>query len=259
MEKKIMWILNLTPDSFFDWWKYNSIELAKKRIDEMIKDWADIIDIWGFSSKPWSTMPSVDEELSRIMPVIKYMDLLNIQISVDTCRSEVVKEIITFRNLRFINDISWLQDEKILDLIKNKDISYILMHIKWTPKNMQKNVFYTDIITEVYNFLEEKIKIIKSYWIKDIIIDPGFGFWKTIENNYEILNNLSIFKKLWFPILAWLSRKSMIYKLLETTPEKVLSETVALNLIALRNWADILRVHDVKVNKNLLKIYDYLK
>lgn len=255
--KKIMGILNITPDSFYDWWKYNT-ENIKKRIEEMIEQGVDIIDVWWFSSRPWSFMPSIDEELSRIIPVLDILDRYNIAFSVDTCRSEVVKEILNYKNLCYINDISWLKDEKILDLISGTNIWYILMHIKWEPINMQDNPFYEDVISEIYNFFEEKISIIKNKWIKNIILDPWFWFWKTLDHNYIILNNLNKFKKLNCDLLIWLSRKWMIWKLINSSPDEVLIETVALNLLALKNWADILRVHDIKEHRNILKIYKFL-
>lgn len=257
--KKIMWILNITPDSFYDWWSFVILEEAKSQIEKMISSSVDIIDVWGFSSRPWSKMPSVKEELERILPILEYLETLEIEVSVDTCRSEVVKEILKFKNLKYINDISWLSDEKILSLISGKNIAYILMHILWIPENMQNNIKYENILEEISSFFEEKIKIIKSYGVEKIILDPWFGFWKELHHNYEILKNLEKFKNLWFPVLAWISRKSMIYKMLDSSPCDVLAETVALNFLALQNWADILRVHDVKENKNILKIYEYMK
>jgi dihydropteroate synthase len=133
------------------------------------------------------------------------------------------------------------------------------MHIKWSPKNMQDNPKYDDIIWEINNFFEEKLKIVHLKWIKNIILDPWFGFWKTIEDNYKILNNISEFKKYWYEILIWLSRKSMIYKALDSIPQKILSESTSLNLYALQKWWDILRVHDVLVNKNIIKLYNLIE
>lgn len=257
--KKIMWILNITPDSFYDGGKFNILENAKQRIEEMISEWVDIIDVWWFSSRPWSIMPSVEEELSRIIPVLDILDTYNIPFSVDTCRSEVVRELLKYKNLLYINDISWLKDEKILDLISGTNIWYILMHIQWNPLDMQVNPAYDDVVWEIYSFFEEKIKIIKEKWISNIILDPWFGFWKTMEQNYELLRNMNKFKSLWYDLLVWLSRKSMIWKLLNNSPDEILSETVALNLFALEKWADILRVHDIKEHKNIVKIFNELK
>ncbi len=259
MSTKIMWILNITPDSFFDWWKYDSLPDAKKQIKKMLKSNVDIIDVWWFSSRPNSVMPSVKEELSRIIPILDYLDTLNIDFSVDTCRSKVVEKIIKYKNLKYINDISWLEDEKILDLIKNTEIWYVLMHIKWTPENMQNNPSYKDVVSEINDFFREKLKILKKKKIKNIVIDPWFWFWKTVENNYEILRNLDKFKKFWYPVLCWLSRKSMIYKPLWVSQSDVLNETIALNLLAINKWADIIRVHDVEKHTWIVKLWEYLK
>lgn len=258
MNKKIMWILNITPDSFYDGWEFNNEYKAKIQIEKMILEWVDIIDVGWFSSRPGSVMPSISEELSRILPVLNILDNYNIPFSVDTCRSEIVKEILKYKNLAYINDISWLKDSKILDLISWTKVWYILMHIKWNPDNMQDSPVYHDVVSEIYDFFKDKLEILKSKWISNIILDPWFWFWKSIENNYDILNNLSTFKTLGYELLIWLSRKSMIWKPLKSSPEKVLSETIALNLLAIQNWWDIIRVHDVKENKNILKIYNKL-
>ena len=253
-----MWILNITPDSFYDGGKFNSVENAKNQIEKMIKQWVDIIDVWAFSSKPWSILPSVEEELKRLIPILDLLDNYNINFSVDTCRSEVVEKILEYKNLVYINDISWLQDEKILKLISNTNVWYILMHIKWTPENMQNNPEYKNVVTEVWDFFEEKLKIIQKYNIKNIVLDVWFGFWKNIKHNYDLLKNLDYFNKFNLPILAWLSRKSMMYKFLDSTPNDVLEETVALNFFALNKWANIIRVHDVAKHKNIVKIFNLM-
>ena len=253
-----MWILNITPDSFYDGGNFLDITKAQKQIEKMIDEGAWIIDVGWFSSRPWAEMPSVQEELSRILPVMELLENYDIPVSVDTCRSEVVKEILRFKNLRYINDISWLSDEEIIPLISWTQVWYILMHIQGTPWDMQNNPEYDDVVDEIYSFLEDKIKILKGWWVDNIIIDPGFGFGKTIEHNYEILSRLSEFTQLWLPLLAGMSRKSMIWKLLDTQPAETLSETIALHLLALENWADILRVHDVKEHQWILKIHTKL-
>ena len=255
---KVMWILNITPDSFYDWWNYINVIDAKSRIERMISEWVNIIDVWWFSSRPGSIIPSVFEELSRLLPVLDILDTYNIPFSVDTCRSEVVKELIRYKNLAYINDISWLKDEKILDIISWTKVWYILMHIKWTPENMQKNPLYEDIIWEIYSFFEEKLDILNEKWVSNIILDPWFWFWKTIEDNYKILHNLNKFNTLWYELLVWLSRKSMLWKPLNSSPDKVLSETVAFNLLSLQNWACVLRVHDIKENNNIIKLFNLL-
>ena len=256
---KIMGILNVTPDSFYDWGKYNSLEKAKAHIEKIIEDGADIIDIWGFSSKPWTTIPSIEEELERILPILEFLETKDIEISVDTCRSEILKKILKFKNIKYINDISGYADEKIWKLIAWKGINYILMHIKWTPKNMQNNPKYENIIEELLVFFKKKISILKKQWVEKIILDPGFGFWKTIENNYELLKKLRHFKVFSLPILIWISRKSMMYKFLNSTPKEVLSETSALHMYALQEWINYIRVHDVKEAKNVVKMYKFLK
>ena len=253
-----MWILNITPDSFYDWGEYFDLENSKIKINKMIDDGVDIIDVWAFSSRPWAIIPSVKEELNRLLPVLDYIDTLNIDFSVDTCRSEVVEKLLKYKNLKYINDISWLSDEKILDLIAWTNIWYILMHIKWTPKNMQNNPKYVDIIKDINDFFEEKLSIIKNKNINNIILDVWFGFWKTLNHNYILLNNLHLLKKFWYPLLVWLSRKSMIYKLLNLTPNDVLNETLALNLLALEKWVSIIRVHDIKEHNNIIKLFNRL-
>ncbi|MDD2870788.1 MAG: dihydropteroate synthase [Candidatus Gracilibacteria bacterium] len=259
MSTKIMGILNVTPDSFFDGGKYDSFGEAKKQIDDMIKSGVDIIDVGGFSSRPNSLLPSIEEELDRIIPVLEYLESLDVEVSVDTCRSEVVKELVKYKNIKYINDISGLQDEKILDLLKNTNIGYILMHIKGTPENMQDNPIYEDVIKEINKFFDEKLTLLKSKGIKNIVLDPGFGFGKTIEHNYEILKNLDKFKIYGYPVLCGLSRKSMIYKPLGLSPSEVLSETIALNMLAISKGANIIRVHDVKEHIGVVKLGEYLK
>jgi len=250
---KIMWILNITPDSFFDGWNFNSFDNAKNQIEKMIEEWVDIIDIGWFSSRPGFVLPTVEEELKRIIPILDLLEKYNIDFSVDTCRSEVVGKIIKYKNLIYINDISWLADENILNIIENTNIWYILMHT-----NTISNPQYLDVVKEVWDFFEEKLKIINKYKIKNIILDVWFWFWKNIKHNYDLLKNLNYFQKFNLEILVWLSRKSMMYKFLDSNPQDVLEETVALNLLALNNWADILRVHDIKKNKNIIKIFNLM-
>ena len=252
---EIMWILNITPDSFFDGGKYTWLQDAKKQIDKMISEGVDVIDVWGFSSRPWAKIPSIEVELSRIIPILELLEDYKIAVSVDTCRHEIIEKILKFKNLKFINDISGLQDEKIPELLSGTDMSYILMHTQWIPWNMQKNPKYGHIIEDISSFFEEKIQILRSQGIENIILDPGFGFWKTIENNYEILKNLDAFHRFWLPLLTGVSRKSMIYKLLEILPKDALPETSALHLKALEKWSAYLRVHDVQEAKNIVNIY----
>ncbi|USN59416.1 MAG: dihydropteroate synthase [Candidatus Peribacteria bacterium] len=251
-------MLNITPDSFYDGGRYLRVEDAKQQIEKMIAEGVDIIDVGGFSSKPGTTLPTVEEELGRILPVLDVLDTYHMPFSVDTCRSEVVKEILKYKNLRYTNDISGLTDEKILPLISGTGVGYILMHIQGTPETMQQNPHYDDVVSEVYNFLEKKIAVIQAAGVTDIVVDPGFGFGKTIEHNYGLLRNIGRLTELGYPVLAGLSRKSMIWRLLDTTPDDTLTETVALHLFALQNGANILRVHDVKEHVRALKISEII-
>ncbi len=255
---QIMWILNITPDSFYDGGNFLLPDDAKNQIEKMIDEGVDLIDVGWFSSRPGALMPEIDEELRRILPVMELLENYDIPVSVDTCRSEIVKEIIHFKNLRYINDISWLSDEAILPLISNTDIWYILMHIQWTPWDMQNDPTYWDVVDDISDFFEEKLEIIKNAWLHDIVLDPWFGFGKTFDHNYEILAKFSEFKKFDLPLLAGMSRKSMIWKLLDLKPSDTLPETVALHLLALQNGADILRVHDVQEHINILKIHQLI-
>lgn len=259
MKQIIMWILNITPDSFFDGGKYLNIEDALQQIQTMQEQWVDIIDVWGFSSRPGSIMPSVQVELSRIIPVLDILEEKKIFFSVDTCRSEVIKNLLCYTQLKYINDISGLQDEKILDLISGTDIWYILMHTQWAPNIMQNSPKYNDVVQEVYSFFEDKIQLLTSKGISNIILDPGFWFWKTIQHNYQILDKLHIFQSLKYPLLVGLSYKSMIWKPLYIPFQEVWSETVALNMLALEKWAHILRVHDIAVHSNIIELFQYLK
>jgi len=258
MKQRIMWILNVTPDSFYDGWKYLFQDQLQHRIESMIEDGIDIIDVWGFSSKPGSKIPSEQEELERILPALEILEKYDIPVSVDTCRSQVVKEILHYKNIRYINDISGLTDTNILPLIRDTGIWYILMHTQGKPENMQNNPQYKNIVTEIYEFFEKKISILQWAWINNIVIDPGFWFGKTLDHNYEILRNLDTFTSLGFPLLVWLSRKSMISKLLNTVSEDTLIETVSLNMFALVNWANILRVHDVKEHVRMRKLFWFI-
>ncbi len=254
-----MWILNVTPDSFYDGGKFQWEEEYQRQIKKMIADEVDIIDVWWFSSQPWAEIPSVEEEIKRVLPVLDILEKYNIDVSIDTCRSEVVEKILKYKCIKCINDISGLSDERILELIAGKEVCYILVHTQWTPENMQNNPQYEDVVEEVGDFFEKKIRITERYGVKNVILDPWFWFGKNIKHNYHILKNLSYYKRFNLPILVGLSRKSMMYKFLDSAPDKVLSETVALNLLALQKWASIIRVHDVKEHKNVIKIFNLMQ
>ena len=258
---KIMGVLNVTPDSFYDGGVYSNEKKILLQVEKMISDGADIIDIGGFSSKPGSKTISVKEEEKRVIPIIKLINntFNKIIISVDTFRGEIAEKSLN-EGASIINDISGGNLDKNIYKIANKyRVPYIMMHMKGVPANMQANPKYENINYEIIKDFSYKIDLAEKKGVCDIIIDPGFGFGKSIEHNYQILNNIKLYTVLKKPILVGISRKSMIYKLLKTDPSKALNGTTSLNTIALINGANILRVHDVKEAKEVIKLYSFLK
>ena len=252
----VMSILNTTPDSFFDGGKYNSIDKALKKVESDLKMGATIIDIGGYSSKPNGSEVSIEEEIKRTIPYIEKIvaSFPDVKISIDTFKGKVASLALD-AGAGMINDISaWNMDDKMLEIIKKHKMPYVLMHMKGTPKTMQRNPNYTNLINDIIRFLSKKVNQLKEYGINDIIIDPGFGFGKTISDNYKLLKNLESLKVLNLPILIGLSRKSMIYKILETSNLNSINGTTALNIIALSKGAKILRVHDVKQAMECIKL-----
>ena len=258
---KIMGILNVTPDSFFDGGKYSTSDKILKQVEKMINSGADIIDIGGYSSRPGATDIGVDEELKRVIPIVKLIrkQFPSALISIDTFRSKVAYEsIITGGDI--INDISGGNlDPKMFKTVANLKVPYILMHMKGNPRNMTENSDYYDVTNEICKYFSEKIEEARLEGINDLIIDPGFGFSKTTKQNYELLNNLDFLKQFQKPLLVGVSRKSMIYKILNSTPEKALNGTSILHTVSLLKGADILRTHDVKEAAECIKIIDQLK
>ncbi len=256
---KIMGILNITPDSFFDGGKYNSSKAIIKQTKKMLKQGATFIDIGAYSSRPNAKHISEGEELNRILPIVKLLvnTFPDILISIDTFRSQVAEKCLE-AGACLINDISGgTMDENMFKIIAKYQVPYILMHIKGTPQNMQNNPEYDDIIQEIIKYFITKTNQLKALNVKDIILDVGFGFGKTLEHNYTILNQLNRFTKLEYPILAGISRKSMLYKVLNSKPSKMKNATTVANTIALLNGASILRVHDVKEAMECIKIMEY--
>lgn len=244
----VMSILNTTPDSFFDGGKYNSIEKALKKVEKDLNQGATIIDIGGYSTKPGGNKVSIDEEIRRTIPYIeKIVDTFpEINISIDTFRGKVAALAID-AGAGMINDISaWNIDKEMFETIKKYNVPYVLMHMKGEPKNMQDNPRYENVTKEVIQFLSEKLNMLNSHGISDVIIDPGFGFGKTNADNYKLLKNIELLKVFKAPILAGISRKSMIYKTLKINKLYSINGTTALNMFALSKGAKILRVHDVK-------------
>ena len=258
---KVMGILNLTPDSFFDGGKYKDETSILQQVEYMLNHGATFIDMGAYSSRPGAEHVTEDEELLRMLPVIdliltKFPDTL---ISVDTFRSKVAAESIE-HGAALINDISAGNlDTAMFDTIADYQVPYIMMHMKGTPQSMQKQATYSDVIKDLRSYFSEKIQETTSKKINDIIIDPGFGFAKTTEQNYTLLNHLDLFQTFGLPILIGLSRKSMIYKVLESSPQEALNGTTALHTIALLKGANITRAHDVKEAMECVKLVEVLK
>ena len=245
---KVMGIVNVTPDSFFDGGKLTNSNEIVLQVDKMLRDGATFIDLGGYSSKPGAEFVSEAEELNRVVPIVKLLveKFPDILLSIDTFRSEVAKQAIE-NGAALINDISAGQlDEKMLETVAKLQVPYIMMHMKGTPKTMQSLANYDDLLKEMNFYFSERVAKARSFGLNDIIIDPGFGFAKTLEQNYELLQNLELLQFHDLPILAGISRKSMIYKALETAPEEALNGTTFLHAFCLQKGANILRVHDVK-------------
>lgn len=257
----VMGILNLTSDSFFDGGKYLREQQIIKRCGTMLDEGASIIDIGAQSSRPGATQISAKDELKKLLPIIKLLknNFPSIIISIDTFWAETAHETV-LAGSDIINDISaGNMDKEMFNVIARHNVPYIIMHMQGTPQDMQKKPTYDSVVNEVVSYFDEKIKELKFLNISTIIIDPGFGFGKTLEHNYQLLNNLDAFNKFNLPILVGASRKSMIYNLLDTTAAKALNGTSVINTIALQNGANILRVHDVKEAKESIKITTFAK
>jgi dihydropteroate synthase len=245
---KVMGILNVTPNSFFDGGKYKNDSEILSRVEKMLKNGATFIDIGAYSSKPSAEFVSEEEELQRIVPIVKLIleHFPETLISIDTFRSEVAKACIE-NGAAIINDISAGNlDDKMLETIAKYNVPYIMMHMRGTPQTMQTMTNYDNIVKEILFYFSERIAQARSLGINDLIIDPGFGFAKTLEQNYEVLQKMELFEILELPLLAGFSRKSIIYKTLHSSAEEALNGTTVLNTIALTKGAKILRVHDVK-------------
>ena len=258
---KVMGILNVTPNSFYDGGKHNEINSIMHQVDKMLSEGADFIDIGAYSSKPSAEFVSEEEEIKRLIPIIKELvdHFPTIVLSVDTFRANVAKVAVE-HGAGIINDISaGLLDEKMLETVADLKVPYIMMHMRGNPQTMQSLTNYEDIVKEMIFYFSERIQKARSYGISDIVIDPGFGFAKTLEQNYEVLHKMELFSMLELPLLAGISRKSMIYKVLENSPQEALNGTSVLNTIALQKGAKILRVHDVKEAVECIKLVSKLK
>lgn len=252
----IMGILNITPDSFYSESRIQSSDDLLRKAEQMLTDGALILDLGAISTRPGSKAPTIQEELERLLPALKtirkhFPDAL---ISVDTFRSEVARAV-ALEGANIINDISGgTLDPSMFQTVAQLRLPYVLMHIKGTPETMQQNPEYDDVVIEVNYFFSKQLHKAHQAGIHDIIIDPGFGFGKTLEHNYQLLKHLKVFQMHNKPIMVGISRKSMIYKLLQTTPEDALFGTIASHTIALLNEAQLLRVHDVKAASHVITI-----
>ncbi|RWW98900.1 dihydropteroate synthase [Flavobacterium cerinum] len=257
---KVMGILNCTPDSFFDGGKYKDESQLLQQAEKMLADGADFIDVGAYSSKPNADFVTETEELNRMVPVVELLikHFPDVLISVDTFRAAVAKSSIE-SGAAIVNDIAaGLLDNKMLETVGQLKVPYIMMHMRGTPQTMIKLTQYDDIIKEMLFYFSERISTARDHGINDIVIDPGFGFAKTTEQNYEVLQKMELFQMTELPILAGMSRKSMIYKLLGISPQEALTGTTVLNTIALTKGAKILRVHDVKEAVETIKIVNQL-
>jgi len=258
---KVMGILNVTPNSFYDGGKHKEINSIIHQVDKMLSEGADFIDIGAYSSKPSAEFVSEDEEINRLVPIVKSLveTFPNIVLSVDTFRAHVAKAAVE-NGVALVNDIAaGLLDDKMLETVAELKVPYIMMHMRGNPQTMQSLTDYNDIVKEMIFYFSERIQKARSFGISDIVIDPGFGFAKTLEQNYEVLHKMELFEMLELPILVGVSRKSMIYKVLENSPQEALNGTSVLNTIALQKGAKILRVHDVKEAVECIKLVSKLK
>ena len=253
---KVMGVLNLTPDSFYDGNKFDNEKKILNQVEKMLNDGATFIDIGAYSSRPGATHISEDEEKSRIIGTVELLinEFPDANLSIDTFRSSIADECLN-AGASIINDITASEyDSEILKIAHKHNAPYVMMHLKGMPQDMMKQNKYDNLIKDIIYYFSKKIEAARTAKVNDIIIDPGFGFSKNIDQNYDLLKNLGLLKSLDLPILVGLSRKSMIYKLLKTTPELALNGTTSLNTIALLNGAKILRVHDVKEAMECIKI-----
>lgn len=257
---KVMGILNSTPNSFYDGGKYVTHKAILLQVEKLVFEGATFIDIGTYSSKPNAEFVSEEEEISRLLPVLKLVKnhFPETLISIDTFRSQVARVGIE-NGAALINDISaGRMDPLMMSVVAEFQVPYIMMHSRGNSQTMQSRTNYSDIIKEMLYYFSENVALARSKGINDILIDPGFGFAKTLEQNFEVLNSLELFQILSLPILIGVSRKSMIYKTLETSAEFALNGTTVLNTIGIQKGANILRVHDVKEAVECIKLLSKL-
>ena len=257
---KVMGILNLTPDSFYDGGVYKNEATILKQVQKMLEEGATFIDVGAYSSRPNAKSITIDEERNRILPVVELLlkKFPEIMLSIDTFRSSIADACIQL-GAALINDISAGRlDKDMLRTVAKHQVPYIMMHMKGSPETMQQLTQYDDLVKDLLKYFSKTISYARLLGINDLIIDPGFGFAKTIAQNFELLNKLQLLNISDLPMLVGVSRKSMIYKTLETSPQNALNGTTALNMLILEKGASILRVHDVKEAVECVKLYNAL-
>ena len=261
-EPQVMGILNVTPDSFYAGSRMETEKDIINRLHQITSEGASILDIGAYSSRPDAEHISTEEEMNRLRTGLDLVRKHQPEavVSVDTFRADVAKMCVEEFGAAMINDISAGQlDAAMFGTIAQLGVPYIMMHMQGTPQNMQMNPHYDHLLKEVFLYFAERVQKLRDLGAKDIIIDPGFGFGKTLEHNYELMNHLDEFQLFELPLLVGVSRKSMIYKLLGTTPEEALNGTTVLNTLALMKGANILRVHDVKAAKEAVTLVEKMK
>ena len=257
---KVMGILNLTPDSFYDGGKHTNEKEVLKQVERMLLEGATFIDVGAYSSKPNADFVSEDEELLRVLPMVKLIlkEFPDVLLSIDTFRSKIAKPCVDC-GAALINDISaGTLDSLMMQTVAELKVPYIMMHMRGTPQNMQTLTNYNHLVKDILYYFSERIATARQLGIIDLIADPGFGFAKTIEQNYALLNQLELFNMLELPILVGMSRKSMIYKILQNSTQEALNGTTVLNTLALQKGANVLRVHDVKEAVECIKLVESL-
>lgn len=257
----VMGILNVTPDSFYDGGKYTTETAVIRRIHQIVEEGAGIIDVGAYSTRPGAAFVDEQEELGRLSWAVELVRKYypNLPVSIDTFRAGVAREIVSCLGKVIVNDISGgTLDENMFDFVAETGVPYIMMHIQGTPQTMQQNPVYEDVVREVRQFLTERIAVLNAKGFDNIILDPGFGFGKTLVHNYELMSGMDTYQDLGYPLLVGISRKTMIYKLLGGTAQDALNGTTVLNTIALLKGANILRVHDVKEAVETVRIVQQL-
>ena len=258
---KVMGILNVTPDSFYDGGRFKNEKSVLTQVEKLLDEGATFIDIGAYSSRPGADFVSKEEELKRLIPIITSVvnNFPKSLISVDSFRSDVIKTAVE-AGAAMANDISGgQQDPLMFETVRALGVPYIMMHMRGTPKTMHQMTEYSDVIKEVYTYFSERIQLARAHQIKDIILDLGFGFSKTLEQNFELLGMLDYYKNLNLPILAGISRKSMVYKTLNTNANQALNGSTALHMVALQKGAKLLRVHDVKEAMECIHLHEALQ